>query len=287
MTQPWTLDAPSPTRTRTWTPLLVTQLVVVLAVLLSGVTGAGVLRSRTAGGGDVLQVVQAASTSIQRQHTFRATYVFALQGSGIKVSVKGEMLVDTLRQVASGRVDVPSIGSVDVVASGTTGYLKIPGGKTDPAGNHWYGFTAPSASGAASAVGGQDPLAMLKLLGDPKTVRKVGAEKVNGVSTDHYSVALDPQRLADIVARSPSAASVPPGLLNQLKDSKIDVWVDKQNLPRRLRMSLKIQQVTANFTFDYRDFGGPVKVTVPDPRDVTTVSGPQQIGALIAGFATH
>ena len=43
-TQPWLLDAPSQPPRRTWTPMLLTQLVVILAVLVAGVTGAALRR---------------------------------------------------------------------------------------------------------------------------------------------------------------------------------------------------------------------------------------------------
>lgn len=263
-------------RRRTWTPLIVTQLVVTLAVLVSGVTGAGVLRGRDGSGGDVLQVVQAASTSVERQHTFRTTYSFTLAGSGVNVTAKGELLVDTVRRLSTGSIEAPGIGSVKILSVGTDGYIQLPGGKTDPAGHHWVSIVAPDG-GAESAVGGQDPLAFLKLLGDPKDVRTVGTEKVRGTATTHYAVALDPKRLSDVIAKS-STTAIPPGLLDSLKDSSLDVWVDDQNLPRRLRMTLKIQQVTTTFTFEFRDFGGRVDVTVPPASDVTRLGSPQELG---------
>jgi len=279
MTQPWTLDAAA-TRRRTWTPLVVTQLVVVLAVLVSGVTGAGILRGRD--GGDVLQVVQAASTSAQRQHTFRTTYSFTLAGSGVNLEAKGELLVDTVRRISVGSIEAPGLGSVNILSSGADGYVQLPGGKADAAGHHWVSIVSPNG-GAESAVGAQDPLAFLKLLGEPKDVRKVGTEKVNGTPTTHYSVALDPRRLTDAVAKAQSAA-IPPGLLDSVKDSSLDVWVDRQNLPRRLRLALTIQQIKAGFTFEYRDFGGAVDVTVPPASDVTRVGSPQELGPYLVAL---
>ena len=68
MTQPFVLDGPrpsSPQPRRRWTPAILTQLVVVLAVLLAGVIGAVTFPSRDSGK-DVLSVVQAASESAAR-----------------------------------------------------------------------------------------------------------------------------------------------------------------------------------------------------------------------------
>ncbi len=265
-------------RARTWTPLLITQLVVVLAVFLSGLTGAGVLRNRD-GGTDVLSVVQAASTSASSQPTLRATYRFGISGSGIDITSRGEMLIDTVHKVSSGTFQAPGLGELLVVSSGDVAYARLPDGKTDVAGKHWLSYRSPQG---AAALGGQDPLAFLRLAGDPKDVETVGREKVHGVRTTHYRVTLDPKRLADTVANSGSGFTLPPGALDQLKGAVLNLWVDDNKLPRRLTMAFTIQQVKASFTFEFRDYGQPVEVTLPDAGDVAEVSSPQELGARLA-----
>lgn len=276
MTQPSKLDA----RRRTWTPLLVTQLVVVLAVLVSSLTSAGVLRSRQ-GGNDVLSVVQAASTSASAQPTLRATYRFVISGAGIDVTSKGEVLIDTVRKVTSGTFQVPGLGDLIVVSSGDVAYARLPDGRSDAAGNHWLSYRSPQG---AAALGGQDPLAFLRLVGDPAMVKAVGKATVHGVGTTHYRVTLDPKRLADAVATSGSGFTLPPGALDQLKGAVVNLWVDDDKLPRRLAMSFTVQQVKASFTFEFRDYGQPVNVTLPAADDVAEVSSPKELGARLAAL---
>lgn len=266
---------------RTWTPLLVTQLVVTLAVLVSGVTGAGVLRGRD-GGGDVLQIVQAASTSAAKQPTLRATFSFHISGSGVDITTKGDMLVDTVRKVSTGTVEAPIVGRLTTVSSDGASYVKLPDNRADALGHHWLALRL-LAAGAPAAVGGQDPLAALQLVSDPKTVVHVGQERIRGVATEHYRVQLDPARLADSVSKSGLNISLPPGALASLKNAGIDLWVDDDNLPRRMKMSFDVASVKADLSFDYLDYGKPFTVTVPAASDVTEVSSVQEFGTMLAG----
>jgi hypothetical protein len=284
MTQPWTVAGSSRSPARRWTPVLVTQLVVVLAVLLSGVVGAGVLRGRADGGSDVLNVVQAASRTAAAQPTLRASYSFHVSGSGVDVTSKGEMLVDTVRKLSSGTISAPGLGEVRLVSSGGVAYVQLPGGRVDAFGKHWLSLRAPS--GAAS-LGGQDPLAALKLLGDPKTVKTVGSEKVHGVRTTHYRVRIDPTRLGDAVAKSGSGFAVPPGALDQLKNAAFDLWLDGSHLPRRMHMALQIQNVKMSMLFEFRDYGQRFEVTLPEPTDVSALSSPAELAQQFAGLAKH
>ena len=279
MTQPWKLDAPD--RRRTWTPQLVTQLVVVLAVLAAGVTGAGLLRGRE-DGGDVLRIVQAASASAARQPTLRATFTFRVSGSGVDVTSTGDVLVDTVRRISSGTVTAPGVGALDTVSSGGVSYARLPGGRADAAGHHWVALRL-LRPGVLPPVGGQDPLSALKLVSDPKKVEVLGGERINGVSTQHYRVQLEPNRLAGALATSGLSISIPPGALDALKSARIELWVDAKNLPRRMTMTFAMSSLKASLAFDYLDYGKAFEVTLPPVTDVTEVTSVQQLGAALVG----
>jgi hypothetical protein len=281
MTQPWILDAPSRPPRRTWTPLLLTQFVVILAVLVAGVTGAA-LRGHD-DSKDVLSVVQAASTTAAAQKTMRATFEFRISGSGIDVASTGEMVSDTAHGLASGTFTEPGVGDLEVRAVDGFSYTKLPGGRADTAGHHWLSYRARKAG---TTVGGQDPLTMLKLIGDPQKVESLGGEKVNGVDASHYRVDIDPARLGAAIAASGANITVPPGALSQLKDAVAEIWIDSENLPRRLTMSLGIQQVKTSFRFDFFDYGKPVQVTAPESSDVTEVGSPLELGKMLGRLRT-
>lgn len=275
MTQPFVLSSAPPPRPRRWTPLLLTQLIVILSVMVSAVASAGVLRGREVGT-DVLSVVKSASTAAAAQPTFRSTMTFRVTGSGVDITTKSDSLVDTVRRLSSGTVQFPGIPDpLKVVSSGNVFFAQLPKGRTDAAGKHWLSFSSPD--GAAS-LGTQDPLQMLSLVGQPDKVETVGDEVLHGVSTTHYSVPLDADRLTASMAKAGSGVMVPPGALDQLRGASLDLWIDGDNLPRKMTMAFEISKIKSDFVLEILDYGQPVTVTLPNPNDVSTASSSQDFG---------
>ena len=275
---PFTLDPPSEPPRRTWTPVLLTQLVVIVAVLLAGVTGAA-LRGHGKDSKDVLSVVKAASTTAAAQKTMRATYEFRISGSGIDVTSTGTSVADLARRISSGTVTFPGMGDVEVRSIGDIAYMQMPNGRADAQGHHWASYRLPNAGATA---GGQDPLTMLKLVSDPEKVEQLGDAKVNGVQTSHYRVHIDPDRLKATVAQSGLNVTLPPDALEATRDAVMELWIDDDNLPRRMSMSLAVQQVKSSFRFDFFDYGKPVEVTAPDSSDVTELGSPLELGKILS-----
>jgi hypothetical protein len=280
--QPFALDRSAEPPRRTWTPTLLAQLAVILAVLLSGVAGAAWRGHDDSK--DVLSVVQAASTTAAAQKTMRATMEFRISGAGIDVTSRGDMVADVARQLMSGTFTAPGLGSVESRSIGGVSYTRLPGGRADAKGHHWVSYRALKAG---APVGGQDPMAFLKLVGDPQKVDNVGDEDVNGVTATHYRVHMDPAKLGAAVAKSGANITVPPGTFEQVKDATADLWIDDNNLPRRMSMAMGIQQVKASFRFDFFDYGKPIDVTAPDSSDVTELGSPQEIGKALSGIRTN
>ncbi|MDT7573418.1 MAG: hypothetical protein QOE05_3592 [Actinomycetota bacterium] len=280
--QPFTLDGPSEPPRRRWSPMLLTQLVVILAVLVAGVTGAA-LRGHDDDGKDVLSIVKAASATAAAQKTMRATYEFRLSGSGLDVTSTGSMVSDNARRLATGTITAPGLGEIDLRSVAGVSYLQLPNGRADASGHHWVSFRSLQPG---TAVGGQDPMAFLNLVGDPEKVEDLGEQKVNGVQTTHYRVHIDPARLSEGMAKSGANITVPPGTFEQMKDAAAELWIDDDNLPRRMSMSMGIQQVKGTFRFDFFDYGKPVEVTAPDSSDVTEVASPLEIGRILSEVRT-
>jgi hypothetical protein len=260
--------------------MLLTQLVVILAVLVAGVAGAA-LRDRPDDSKDVLSIVQAASDTASTVKTFRGTFEMSFDIGQQHIKATGETLADLTNNRQSGSFDMPGLGRIKVVQIGDRGYYQLPGGRTDAAGHHWVSVTVPGAS-AQAALGGQDPTAFFKLMADPDDVKTVGDEDVNGARTTHYRVKLDPQRISELGAKA-LGTTVPPGAADKLKDLYMDVWLDADNRPRR--MSMKLEQDGAGFvmTFNMLDYDGPVSVTAPAPGDVTTATTIAELGPMLTG----
>lgn len=118
-----------------------------------------------------------------------------------------------------------------------------------------------------------DPVQNTKMLTASKDVREVGKETVDGVETTHYT---GTYRVEDAVAQLPAdqqdAIRKTYGQLG-MDDMKFDLWVDDQQLPRK--MAMKSQQTASgvlDMTITYRDFGKPVNIAEPPASQVTDFS---------------
>ncbi len=253
------------------------QLLLALAVLIAGVIGAAVLHDRE--DDDVLKSVSATRAAVTAQKTFRSTFALEVAGGGLNISSTGELFIDNEKKAQSGHVQVPGAGTLELRQVDEVIYVHIPPGRPGAQGKSWIAVPASDAG----AIGSQDPLEFLQVLAGAKDIDEVGEEDVNGTSTTHYSLVVDREDLADAVARSPRASALPPGVLDQVKDVKTDVWIDDEDLARRLRIELKVQSVTVRSSFEFLDYGKPVDVTAPPADDVLQLTNPQQLGQLVQG----
>ncbi|HEX8970703.1 LppX_LprAFG lipoprotein [Oryzihumus sp.] len=94
----------------------------------------------------------------------------------------------------------------------------------------------------------------------------VGQETVDGVATTHYT-------------SSPTAAQIKkalaPALAAQLsdtdlKDLKVDLWVDAQNRPHKVVSSMTVKGQAVSTTVLLSKFGEPVTITTPPAAQTTT-----------------
>lgn len=259
------------------TSLLLGQLVLVLAVLTAGVlcavsppwssaaTGVTGAQART--------LVAQAASRITTVGSYQSRFEFAISIQGKTIKTSGSGLSDVNNKTASGTFDIPGFGSIEFRQLGDRGYIRLPGGRVDALGHHWL-----SVVGASSAsVGGQDPLTFLRALSADDTVDNKGPEKVAGVATVHYTVRLDAHRLiAAAQSQGSLTTPVPDGIANQFRDATVDLWLDGQNLPRRMRMSYGTDQVSFRFQFEFADYGGTIKIPSPPESDVTPAATMQQ-----------
>jgi hypothetical protein len=144
-----------------------------------------------------------------------------------------------------------------------------------------------STSSPGAGLGSYDPSKLLESLrgvaGEPEVV---GTEEIDGVQTTHYRATMD---LADAVAKAPESERARlQAQLDQLDGAEVpvDVWIDGDGLPRRMRMdmgglasSMGSTDGGAVMTMDFYDYGVPVDIQVPSPDDVTPLAGAFGLGA--------
>jgi hypothetical protein len=169
---------------------------------------------------------------------------------------------------------------MEMIVDGSTIYMRVPmltyiGG---PSG--WLSMNPEDMGMSSDALGlgagTYDPSSIIESLrgagGEPEVV---GTEDVRGVETTHYRATVD---LDDAIAQVPEdQRAFIEAQLEQLGDSSIplDVWVDAEGLPRRMRLDMGDllgqamgAEVGVVMTMDFFDYGVPVDIQVPSPDEV-------------------
>ncbi|MGC1281346.1 MAG: hypothetical protein WA895_00320, partial [Streptosporangiaceae bacterium] len=166
-----------------------------------------------------------------------------------------------------------------------TAYIKLPSGNgTMPDGKSWIALGTGTSDGLDSSLfgpfGGTDPADLLaSLTAVSASVTSLGPATIRGVKVTGFRVDIDPAKAA---ARVPSreragfrefTSSLGRGPI------PVDVWVDSQNLVRRVKLSLhlpdgegasaKTQMVEVT---DFYDFGVPVRVSPPPASQTASMS---------------
>jgi hypothetical protein len=126
-----------------------------------------------------------------------------------------------------------------------------------------------------------DPSVVLTEAEPAATGVSVRTEQLNGHPTRHYSMIMDLRKMmadphATVDEKQMLQQTVNAGATTQ----SYDVWVDADNLPVRVRVSVampdpsdRAKTVTSNTTTDYSDWGQPVTITAPPADQVGTLPG--------------
>ena len=123
-----------------------------------------------------------------------------------------------------------------------------------------------------------DPEAMFKAMETPQKIEVLGEEDVDGVSTNHYRITIDPTSYMDAMGFPADMAQFLP------KELVTDMWVDGDNLPRKYAQDVTTPSVAgqpaAKSTTEgfYTDFGTDVQIEAP-PADEVTDQMPGMPGA--------
>jgi hypothetical protein len=183
---------------------------------------------------------------------------------------------------------------LDEVIDGTTIYVKLPTALTSRlptfSGKPWFKVDIAKSASAAGVPGvgslvnnpaSSDPSQLLQYLRAAGTVTKVGSDVVNGNQTTHYRATIDLDKVASTVPASSraSAQAAITGLekLTKLHQIPVGVWIDSQNLVRRMRMSFgeslpSGQTITAAITVDITGYGPQPAPVIPPASQVTDAS---------------
>jgi hypothetical protein len=176
---------------------------------------------------------------------------------------------------ASLTMRIPGQGRMQLVILPEAFYLKLPSGSGLPQGKSWLEIplTGSADNPFSRALGplmeqmkrSFDPQESLGLLKASTTVRKAGAETVDGVATTKYVATVDLRKAAD-AADSALAQQYQALIAQGVTTFDYTVWVDGQNLPRKFVTAVPTGQGSVSVSGTYRAWGKPVTIKAPPKR---------------------
>jgi hypothetical protein len=231
-----------------------------------------------------------AAVSRTTAQTARIAITTTMQMQGMTVSFTESGAFDFAHSRGTLSMDGP-VGFTELFVPPQM-YIKIPAdaGASLPRGKSWIAAgTGTSGDLAASGLGGLlpspvagngDPADLLaSLTAISGSVTKQGTATIRGVPVTQYRVTID---LAKAAARVPGWEQASYKEFTQSLGAKtipVDVWVDSQNLVRRMREALPMPTglgapagMAVTQTTDFYDFGVPVQVSAPPASEVASLS---------------
>ncbi len=146
-------------------------------------------------------------------------------------------------------------------------YLKSP---DLGAGDKWLKIDLSDPNSLFGMIGkATDPEVMFQALESPKKLELLGSEDVDGVTTNHYRITLDPTQYLKAMEFPAAMADMLP------KELVTEMWVDADNLPRKFTQSLEVPATgggagsSSTTEGTYSDFGTDVEIQAPPANQVT------------------
>ncbi|GAA3392170.1 hypothetical protein [Streptomyces roseoviridis] len=119
----------------------------------------------------------------------------------------------------------------------------------------------------------QDPAQQLALLLESPDLKHVGAEKVNGMETDHYKGTLSVEQMlkanksSKLLTKEQHDSLVAGVKKAGLKGYDTEVWVTEEGYPARMVVGMSMAQGTVHMRADYSDYGARAAVQAPPAED--------------------
>jgi hypothetical protein len=208
-------------------------------------------------------------------------------------SFAGQGAADLTTGLADFTADLPApLGSVEILSTGTTAYVKVPSGfQMLTGGKPWVksdsstlGSLAGPRLGATGIFNGFDFTGVVEWLrgvSAPFTTVST-TDLVHGDRTTHYRATVD---LAKVAANAPASVRARLGTVAAADQTlPVDVWIDAQGRLRRVHVAFDLSKVesggggrplsgTVDSTVELWGFGTAIDVTPPAADQVSDLSG--------------
>ena len=235
------------------------------------------------GGRAASEELSAAATATQEAGTAGVEFeqVSDVQGQQLTSSSIGVVDFQSGDSEATVSVSLPGqpAQEVDLLTKGSVAYMEAGALPGLPSNARWLRIDLAKAGeqlGFDIEALRQNGASQLAYLTESSDAEEVGTESVRDVDTTHYRFTTN---LADLAANGPeelrsSYKSVMD--LTGLKTIPTEVWVDGDDLVRRLSFEVEIeqggQQIAQATTIEYFDFGTEVDVQGPPSKEVVDIS---------------
>ncbi|MDV5147712.1 hypothetical protein R1T08_26975 [Streptomyces sp. SBC-4] len=252
---------------------------------------AGGVQSR----GDVTKVIQAAYEKTSAAKAAKVKMTMSMTGAGadsgtaeltgvqgwdpavMDITVKGSML-------AAGDPDAPE--QVRMLMVDNAMYVDV-GAKqaAEMDGKRWMKLDLKAAADATGdkalqkqMTGGlesmnQDPSQQLALLLDSPNLKHVGAEKINGMETQHYKGTLTVEQMlaanesSKLLSKKDHDTLIANVKKMGMKGYDTEVWVNDAGFPARMDVGMTMAEGAMKMRADYSDYGTQATVQAPPAKD--------------------
>jgi hypothetical protein len=263
---------------------------------------------------EALDRVTAAVENTVAEGTARFDVTVETQGTGTggdgEQPIEAEGEVDFDQEMRLITLSGPD-GDLDVVIDGEIAYVELPATE----GDDWMRidlsalFDEDLGMGGPAGIPYQDPADNLRLLeGSAVHAQEAGEETVDGIDTTRYELVIDLEDAADEASQDVQDAVSAMAERTGLSELDIEVWVDDDDLIRRVAYTLDLGQAevqetgtdaetdatveadpqgTVTVTVDYRDFGATLDIEVPADEDVIDLDEDAVRDALSGGTSSR
>ncbi|MFB6838836.1 hypothetical protein [Streptomyces sp. NPDC056361] len=119
----------------------------------------------------------------------------------------------------------------------------------------------------------QDPAQQLALLLDSPDLKHIGAEKINGMETEHYKGTLTFEQMlkanesSKLLSKEEHDQLIANVKKTGLKGYDTELWVTEDGYPARMDIGMTMAEGTMNVRADYSDYGTEIAVQAPPAKD--------------------
>ncbi|MEU2115236.1 hypothetical protein ABZ567_06225 [Streptomyces sp. NPDC016459] len=246
--------------------------------------------------GDVTKVIQAAYEKTSAAKAAKVRMTMSMSGAGadsgtaeltgvqgwdpavMDITMKGSMLSGAAASGAPEQMRMVMLDNVMYMDMGVKQAAEMDG-------KRWMKLDLKAAADASGdkalqkqLTGGldsmnQDPAQQLALLLDSPNLKHVGAEKINGMETQHYKGTLTFEQMlkANNTSKALSKEDYDTLIANVrkagLKGYDTEVWVNEEGYPARMDIGMTMAEGTMRIRADYSDYGTQAAVQAPPAKD--------------------